>query len=387
MERASSVEPIFECGPLRWLKTRLGLFPLAVRGAVRAALVTWAPLLILSLVEGARSGWDSLRSFGLDLGVHTRLLIALPVLVAAEAFVVPRLEGLCRQFRVAGLVRDEEVPRFDAAIASTRRLRDSILASLGVAILAWGSIPWLLATRPALALPEWTHHAGDPQWTFTPAGWWVLLVSLPLLLATVLGWGWRLVLWARLLVKLSRLDLGLVPAHPDRAAGLMFVAYSLRAFSVLGFGGGCIIAGGIANSVILEDVPMMQYRYVIAGAVGAIVVGLTLPLLAFSARLIVEWRRGVAQYGALAVAVGQRFERKWFPRQGSIDDGALEVPDFSAQTDLYQIVANVYQMRMAPVDLGSILYLATASLAPFVPVLLASVPFDEVLEAVARLVL
>jgi hypothetical protein len=121
--------------------------------------------------------------------------------------------------------------------------------------------------------------------------------------------------------------------------------------------------------------------------VAVTVAALTLPLLAFSTRLVIEWRRGVAQYGALAVAVGQRFERKWFSRRGPIDEGALEVPDFSAQTDLYQIVANVYQMKATPVDLGSVLYLAAATLLPFVPVLLASVPLDQVLEAAAQLFL
>ena len=60
---------------------------------------------------------------------------------------------------------------------------------------------------------------------------------LPLLLLG-LGWLWRLYLWGRFLWQLSRLDLRLVPAHPDQTAGLKFVGYAVRAFALLGFAWG-----------------------------------------------------------------------------------------------------------------------------------------------------
>ncbi len=55
---------------------------------------------------------------------------------------------------------------------------------------------------------------------FSLAGWWHLLVSLPLLLILFFGWIWRLALWARFLFLMSRLNLRLIPAHPDNVGGL-----------------------------------------------------------------------------------------------------------------------------------------------------------------------
>jgi hypothetical protein len=65
---------------------------------------------------------------------------------------------------------------------------------------------------------------------------------------------------------------------------------------------------------------------------------------------------------------------------GRVDDDALQAPDFSAATDLYSIVANVYQLRLVPVELRSLLIVLWATLVPFVPVLLMAVPLDTLLQ-------
>ena len=300
----------------------------------------------------------------------------------------PQLDAIALHFVDLGLITAEDRPRFDAAVSSARRFKDSAIVEVVVVAIAWGLAPVLFLAAPGHVPADWQRSAAAAGLrSFSPAGWWALLVSSPLLFSLLFGWLWRLLLWARFLWRMSRLDLQLVPAHPDRAAGLMFVAYSLRAFSVLGFAQGCIVAGAVTRRVIEQQVSPLDYRYQIAGVVAFIVVGSSLPLLVFTDRLVAQWRRGVGQYGALAVSVGQRFEHRWFPRQGRIDDAALKAPDFSAQTDLYSIVANVYQMRLVPVDPRSFLFLLVATLLPFVPAVLTAVPIDVVLQRVAQMIL
>jgi hypothetical protein len=81
---------------------------------------------------------------------------------------------------------------------------------------------------------------------------------------------------------------------------------------------------------------------------------------------------------------GERWLRpSW--RLGRVGGDALEAPDFSATTDLYSIVANVYQLRLVPVEVRSLLILLSATLLPFVPVLLMAVPLDTLLQRVAGL--
>jgi hypothetical protein len=184
---------------------------------------------------------------------------------------------------------------------------------------------------------------------------------------------------------MSRLDLQLVPAHPDRAAGLRFVAASVRACSVLGCALGAVVAGTVANGVFHRGSPLLAHTYVILGVVVFAVVLFGGPLLVFTGELRRQWRRGLLEYGALALGLGQQFERKWLPRLGRIDDEALEAADFSAATHLYSIVANVYAMRSVPMEMRSVLPLVAATLLPFVPVLLLAAPLDPLLEDLAKL--
>jgi hypothetical protein len=378
---------LFADGPPRRLEAWVGLHPYRPASAFRAAAIAWLPLALLSVGQAAFAGWSLLQSFAWDIAAHARYLIALPILVFAEGFVAPRLGAIAHHFLEAGLVAESDRPAFDRAVASTRRLEDHAMVELLVVIVAWGLFPVLLGALPAWVFPGWVQSAGSERLFLTLAGWWHVLVSVPLLIAVLLGWIWRLLLWARFLARMSRLDLRLVPAHPDRAAGLMFVSYSLRACSMLAMGVACIVAGGVTKSVVLDHVSPREYRYLIAGVVVLTAVALTAPLLVFGDRLLQAWRRGVSQYGALALALGQRFERRWFAHDGKVGDEALEAPDFSAGTDLYQIVANVYQMRLLPVDLSSLLTLVWSTLLPFVPVLLMAVPVDTILQKVVELVL
>jgi hypothetical protein len=94
--------------------------------------------------------------------------------------------------------------------------------------------------------------------------------------------------------------------------------------------------------------------------------------------------RGRLQYGALATAMGQEFERRWL-QPGTVNPESLAVQDFSATTDLYSIASNVYRMRIVPLDLRSLIPLALATVLPFVPVILVALPFKQVLELVGKL--
>jgi hypothetical protein len=60
-----------------------------------------------------------------------------------------------------------------------------------------------------------------------------------------------------------------------------------------------------------------------------------------------------------------------------VDDTALEAPDFSATTDLYQVVSNINGMRFVPIDLASLLLLIGSALVPVIPVVLLTIPADR----------
>jgi hypothetical protein len=186
---------------------------------------------------------------------------------------------------------------------------------------------------------------------------------------------------------MSRLELNLVPVHPDLAAGLKFVGYSVRVYAVLGLALGLIVAGKVANEIQYKTEALLPWQYVVPGFVVFIVALFTGPLLVFVGKLLRTWRRGVADYGALAGKLGRQFERRWFGHGVSVDEETLAVPDFSTMTDLYQFVANVYQMRVIPVDLMSLVFLVIVTLLPFLPVILMVVPLDSLFRTFASFLL
>lgn len=267
---------------------------------------------------------------------------------------------------------------FTRVVASTLRVRDGPFLEVAVAVTVVLLVVGVVNGLSLSDLPLWHHSQAQPH-SLSMAGWWYALVSMPLLLLLIVGWLWRLVLWTRFLILVARLDLSLVPAHPDRAAGLGFLGYSLRGLAFVAAAFGAIVAGAVANQVLHGGVPFTSFKYLIGGTAVACVALFTAPLLVFAPRLAAERRKGMRQYGNLATSFGLQFEREWFGAGQRVSSDVLERNDFSAATDLYQVVDRVLAMRFVPVDRINLLMLAGATLLPFAPVALMAMPFDAVI--------
>jgi hypothetical protein len=337
---------------------------------------------VLVALGNALHWGETLESFGSDIGFHARSLIATPLLVVAEGFCAVRLRGIAQHFLDAGLVPEEEHARFATAVRSTQRLRDTFLAELMVGLLAYAVTFALVQVAPEP--PAWRQRGAGPLPLFSPAGWWQALVSIPMLLALIFGWLWRVILWGRFLWLVAGMRLRLIAAHPDLTAGLRFVGYSVRAFTPVALGFGFIVAGGVANGVVTKGKDLLAYKNTALGLVLFVAILFGAPLLVFTRKLAETWRRGVYQYGGIANALGRQFERRWFESRG-VEESSLEVQDFSATVDLYQFVAYVYDMRLVPWDLKSALLLVLAAILPFIPVVLVAMPFDVILTKLASL--
>lgn len=354
----------------------------ALRSAAWVAAVGWGPLLVLTAAQSHFTPLAGIDAFLADAGIHSRTLIAGPALALGRVIAYPQLSRMCAHFTQAGLITPRDRPRFDATLVSTRRLEASSRAAFGALALAYLLVLWVITTNPAL--PAW--HAGGAEGLrhFSPAGWWHVMVTLPVLLMLLLGWFWRLLLWARLLWVVARLNLQLVPAHPDKAGGLKFVGYAIRSFAPVGFALGVIVAGTLANRLTREALPLTAYRDAAAGLLAFVVVTFCAPLVVFLRPLSAAWQRGIHQYGSFAHGIGQSFERRWL-RGPRPDASALERPDFSSISDLYQCVANVYAMRLVPVDVQSLAVVGAAATSPIGVVAVSSLPLDVLGQFLAGL--
>jgi hypothetical protein len=379
------VERLFG-GSILTLQQRLGIPGAAAhrvwREAVWAIGIGWLPLALICLVQARIQPWAGLEAFLADRAIHCRALIAASCLIVGRASAYAKLSRIYNYFLDADIISPEDRPSFEAVIASTRRLEASRWAVLVAIVVAYCLVLALVASKPAL--PAW--HMGPVTWRlpYSAAGWWHVLVSLPMLIVLLLGWFWRLALWARLLWLASGARLDLVPSHPDRSAGLRFVGYSVRAFAPIGFALGVIFAGTLANTVAREELPLTTYRNVGLGLLTFVIVVFSAPLVVFVRPLMLAWQRGIHDYGAFAHGLGQGFERKWLTGAKPTPP-ALGMPDFSALNDLYQCAGTVYTVRVLPIDLQSTLLLGVSTVSPILVVAVSSLPLDVIGNFIAGL--
>jgi hypothetical protein len=234
------------------------------------------------------------------------------------------------------------------------------------------------------AIPTWC-SGSQVMNRFSFSGASYLLISLPLMMYLVLRWMWNIFLWSWFLYTVSRMNLRLVPTHPDLMGGLGFLETSMRGYLPFAFCIGTICAGGAANSMVHHHQPLSAFKtdaLILAAFAVVICAG---PLCILFDPLHRAKRRGTFEYGKLATGLGHEFEAKWLGSNSHADQATLEVPDFSSTTDLFSITANVRQMKPVPFGVHSLARLIVVTLTPAIPVALATVPFDTLLDRVLKL--
>jgi hypothetical protein len=345
----------------------------AMRIAV-AIGVAWLPLVVLSLISRDSA---SITAFLRDVAVHARFLLAVPLFIAADYVVLPRLESMARYFAVSNLVPASRMDEYNALLASSRRLSAGVWPSGFLVVTVYALVVLLAILVPKALLPLW--QRGTLPTGLSLAGWWHLAISLPLQLGLLLAWLWRLGVWTRFLWRMAHMSLYLVAAHPDHAGGLQFLAYSPRVFSTLALPIGVVVAGTLANKVIAGASPIGHEATPVVTAAITLLLFATPPLV-FTRALLAAWRHGVYRYGDLAARAGEAFESRWLAEGQKLDAELLERPDFSATTDLYAIAANVYAMRSAIYDIQGLLSVVIATVLPFVPIWLSAIPFSAIVN-------
>jgi hypothetical protein len=348
-------------------------------------LFAWLPLLLLTLATGHAWGPPSALPFLRDIEAQVRFLVALPVLIAAELVVHRRTRSTVEQFQERGLVRPADLPRFERAIQSALRLRNSAVLEVGSILLVATVGQWLWRSTIAQAAPSWYAAPEEDRMRLTAAGVWFAWVSLPVSQFFLLRWYLRLLIWFRFLWQVSRMDLHLVPTHPDRAAGLAFVGKGTYAFGPILFAQGALLAGVIATRVIYGGQPLMAFKLDAIGLIGFFVLFLLVPLTVFTPGLTRAKLGGLRQYGNLASNYVLAFEDKWI-RGESGDQELLGTGDIQSLSDLGQSYSFVREMNVVPFAVQDIGRLAAATAAPLLPLALTVFSVEELAMRLLKIV-
>lgn len=358
------------------------------RRVLLALAVAWLPLLILAALEGWLWVGEGL-AFLHDAAAQVRFLVALPLLLVAEHVVHQQMRHQLPQFVVLGLVAEPQVPSFVEAIASARRWLDSRWVEVLLLVLVY-------AVALGRVMPEGTFVAGaswygeiSPQGDLSPtvAGYWLGLVSLPLFQFLLLRWYFRLIVWWRLLWKISRLDLNLQTLHPDRMGGLGFLSRLSLAFVPLLFAQGALTAGLIADQILYAGATLAQFRLEIAVACGFILLLVLGPLLMFSRPLGRAKHEALARHGQLSMRYLRAVSRKW-SLDNTYESGSLaDDPDLQALEDLGDSYQRVEDLRVVPLAPAVLVQVLASVAAPMLPLLLTTFSVEEMVSQVMKVLI
>jgi hypothetical protein len=371
-------------GPLFQLFRRAHLsgdgLELLRRRIVIISCIAWAPLLPLSVFSGHALGDKVAVPFLYDIEAHVRFLIALPILIAAELVVHRRIRPAVGQFVERRIVVPEEIPKFHAAIESTLRLRNSVIAEVLLLVLVYTLGLWVWRNQVALGAATWYAIPGATQLQLTPAGYWYLFVSVPVFQFILLRWYLRFFLWFWFLFRVSRLNLRLIPTHPDRTAGLGFLGASTNAFAPILVAQGATLAGLIASQIFYAGQNLMAFKVEIVGFVGVFIVAMLIPLTVFAPRLAQAKRQGRRDFGTLASRYVREFEEKWGHDGASANEALLGSGDIQSLADLGNSYTVVQEMRLVPFGLKDVARLASIAATPLLPLTLTIFSLEDLAD-------
>lgn len=375
-------------GPLFQLLMRLKLITpslgLLKKRIIYITLFAWLPLLLLSLIEG--KAWGTLGvPFLYDMENQARFLIALPLLIAAELLVHKQLRLLVGQFIDQDIITEKILLNFKELITSAMKLRNSMIIELALLLLAFVSGHYLWNTVSimetiASSTGSWYATTDSTGTSLSLAGYWYVFVSRPLFQFIAYRWYFRIFIWAHFLWKCSRLDLNLIPIHPDRACGLGFLSMSSISFAPLIIAHGVLFAGIIANSIFFTGTQLADFVLLIFAVILFVQLIVLGPLFVFSPSMMRAKRTGLRDYGILASKYVYEFDLKWVRGGATVDERLIGSGDIQSLADLANSFQVIRDTRSLPFDKDSVIQVILFVLIPMLPLVLTMIPLEELIK-------
>jgi hypothetical protein len=346
-------------------------------------LLTWLPLAILSILRG--HAWRGRVSIPLMLDpvVHSRFLFVVPLLELAQIAVETSLRVQMRHFLDSGLIPERQRPDYKAAVAEITRLRNAPLVEVAIIVI---SVLFSLLIRTVGSAGVQSSNWSRLGESITPAGWWYILVSLPVLYFFLTSWLWLFLLWAWFLFRTSRLDLELTPTHPDRAGGLGFLGWGMVSFGLVVLAVSAVLSGSLAREILHGGSSLADIKYHVIIFVIIMMVILHAPLFVYTGRLARCRFRGLLDFGNLIWAHDHEFDEKWVRNPGKKAEGEslLGSHDVASLGAIARAFDHIDEMRLMPFDKKASLVLVVAAVLPMVPLLGTSIPLAEILKTLGE---
>lgn len=364
-------------GPLHRFGVRLGLVRDGTNTVALGLALGWLPWLVLVALALAEGVARSLLSLSVIAG-HMRLLIVIPLFFICETTLDSKLREFVGLLLRSGVVSGAAVPALETEIGRVVRSKDSFAAD-GLCLLATAALSFF-AAHLHISGKTSSYDATRAIADAPMAGLWYWFVCLPLFRFLMFRWLWRIALWQRFLWRLSRMDLHLVPSHPDGAAGLGYLEVVQTHFSALALAVSIVVSASFAEEI---STGRTVFEVIYPALAITVLVDLVLfigPPCVFLFKLRACQEKGLSDYGALASRYVNAFEKKWVTPAAQPEEPLLGTPDLQSLADLSNSVAVVRNMRWAPISARLAMAIVAAALLPMLPLFLFKYPLADLAQ-------
>jgi len=359
-------------GPLHQLGRHLGLVreTNTVPLGVALGVGLWLVIVALAMAQGVGE-----RLFDLSvIAVHARLLLVVPLFFICESWIGPRMTAFVATIARTGVVPPEAKPALDTDVERAHRSMKAwwpeavcLVAAIGLEVTGsrlqkYGATAAYDPSRDALAALVYFR------------------VGMTLFRFLLFRGVWRLAIWAWFLWRVSRLDLHLIPGHPDRAGGLGPLEGVHERFTPLVVALSVLESASLAESIAtgtLAISAVYPWLTMVLFIDGVLFLG---PLLVFTDKLWAARTKGVGLYTGLAARYVTEFEAKWTAGYVPAGEPLLGTPDIQSLADLANAVSVVKGMRWITIGPRLLTMITIAAVAPLTPLLLFRYPITELAE-------
>lgn len=377
-------------GPFYELQRRLKLLHdhalMSARRAVIFVGVAWGIPLVLGLPKSLSLDISNGLTYLTDASVWARFFIAVGAFVLAEQQVEQRLQKELRQVISAPVIAPSSFPAAANAVNQALKRRNSHVAEIVCLLVALFATAVVARHQYVVDHSSWAVVAAPGGNTVTLAGWWSILVSVPLFWFLVLRGLWRHLVWSLLLRRVARLELRLVSTHPDGKGGIGFLGDYPNAYMTAVFGVSCAVAATVAQNLLHETATLTNITILMVGWLVVILALFAFPLSAFSGPLFQLKQAAMARLGAQSTRYHRMAERKLIGGNVVASDPSEveEVQDIADPTKQFELSRKMSSVLLSR---SALLPVSAAALLPFAIVASTRVPFKEVLSLVKKLLL
>ena len=343
--------------------------------------VSWLPLVLLTISLHP----EQLKGLLTDYAIYSRIVVAIPVLLVAQFLMETRFGVLVTHLRRAELLDEAGQAQLSGVITLLKRLRDSLLPEIIILALVVGEVA-LTGRDRVLTGAGWAALRNGTASHLTAAGWYYLVVSVPLYQFLLLLNGWKWLVWSFFLFRVSRMDLKLVATHPDTRGGLGFLGLSPAAFAPVAFVIAAVIGAAWRHKIVHSGAKLADFE------LSAIILLLLIflielgPIGFFVPKLMMLRQRAMLEYGVLGQMYASNFHTKWILFRKNRREVEQEIPDVTTLANFAISFGNIKRMQPFPVEKGALIGLALAVVVPLLPVVLAEIPLSAIVKGLIETV-